>query len=92
MKVSYEQAREDHEYLWSIGAANDMTGAYVDQDDLAKLLRNPTKSQARDCYVDQIIYWFDAGPDLLGSKETARDFINSDQRVAEIAERYGCAP
>lgn len=84
--ITYEQAREDHEYLWSIGPADDMTGGYVDQEDLAKLLRSPTKATARDCYVSQIIYWFQVGPD---DGEGAQYSIENDPEVAEIAERHG---
>lgn len=92
MAISYEQARADHEYLWSIGPANDMTGAYVDQDDLQKLLRNPTKATARDCYISQIEYWFQAGPDC-GSHEiskfkSANSWVDKDRRVREIYDRY----
>jgi hypothetical protein len=86
--ISYEQAREDHEYLWTTyGAANDMTGAYVDQGDLAKLLRSPTKATARDCYCDQIRYWFEAGPDSTAM--SCGDW-HTDPLVAEIRERHGC--
>lgn len=53
----YNQARADHEYLWDTYApASDMTGAYVDQDDLEKLLKNPTKKTAVECYEAQIEY------------------------------------
>lgn len=85
-RVPYEQALADHRYLWSTyGAANDMTGGYVDQEDLTRLLRSPTKATARDCLVDQIEYWFDVGPDPTGSSRPDR----SDPRLLEIAERYG---
>lgn len=86
-KVSYEQAREDHEYLWSIAAAYDMTGGYTDQEDLERLLHNPTKSTARDCYVSQIIYWFQVGPtDKDGDGPTEVPW--EDPRVVEIAQRH----
>jgi hypothetical protein len=87
MATSYKQARADHEYLWSIGPAKDMTGGYVDQGDLAKLLRSPTKATARDCYVHQIEYWFSIGPD---DASKVSDLLRSDPVVAEIAERHGC--
>ena len=85
-RVSYEQARADHEYLWETYApASDMTGGYVDSDDLKTLLESPTKATARDCYVRQIHYWFEAGPDLLvASNEEWR----SDPRVREICSRH----
>lgn len=86
MKVTYEQAYEDHCYLWqTYGAANDMTGAYVDQEDLARLLKSPTKATARDCLVNQIAHWFAAGPDGLCHQEIDHD----DPTLIEIAERYG---
>ena len=82
--TTYEQARADHEYLWSLSEAYDMSGGYVDQDDLKSLLRTPTKAMARKCYERQIWYWFDAGPD-----ECETDWRN-DSRVREIAERHNC--
>ena len=86
IKNTYESARRDHEYLWgTYGPAADMTGAYVDQSDLKKLLEKPTKACARDCYINQIDYWFQAGPD--GTE--AGDY-KTDPAVRDIAERYGC--
>ena len=85
-KVTYEQARKDHEYLWSINPANDMTGGYVDQEDLDRLLKNPAKSTARDIYVSQIEYWFQAGPQ---GKDAADEVPWDDPRVVEIAQRHG---
>lgn len=83
--VSHKQAFADHSYLWeTYGPANDMTGGYVDQDDLARLLRSPTKATARDCLVEQIIYWFQVGPDSVGHPR-----INpSDPMLIDITERY----
>ena len=84
--ITYGQARKDHEYLWeTYGPADDMTGAYVDQDDLAALLRKPTKATARDCYCFQIDYWFQKGTDPVdGNAET----WSQDPEVWEIAERH----
>lgn len=82
MAISYAQAFVDHLYLWTqYGPAHDMTGGYVDQEDLWKLLRSPNKATARDCLVDQINYWFDVGPDGLKPDP-------SDLTLQEIAERY----
>lgn len=62
-RVTYEQALEDHTYLWDFyGPAADMTGGYVDQEDLSKMLRNPSKTTARQCLINQIAYWFEIGP------------------------------
>jgi len=87
--MTYEQALKDWQYLWSIGAAYDMTGGYVDQCDLEKLLLNPTKKTAKDCLCNQISYWFNVGPDLSpGRDKPASHFIESDTKVREIAERH----
>jgi len=87
MPITYEQARADHEYLWAIGPAEDMTGGYVDQHDLAALLRSPTKTTARRCYVRQIDYWFQVGPDSASNSEIPWD----DPMVCEIADRHSIA-
>lgn len=89
MAITYEQARKDHEYLWGIGEAYDMTGGYVDSDDLAKLLRKPSKVTARECYCRQIDYWFEVGPD---SREANREIPWDDPKVQGIAERHGHRP
>ncbi len=86
--VTYEQARSDHEYLWkTYGPAQDMTGAYVDQTDLWRLLKSPTKATARNCYVDQIHFWFENGCDCGCTPTNAEDLMD-DVMVAEIAARY----
>ncbi len=88
----YDQARKDHEYLWRFGAADDMTGGYVDSEDLDKLLRNPCKAVAADCYESQISHWFSAGCDTMKhGRVDAQVYIDSDEGVREIAERRGLA-
>ena len=84
--MTYAQARMDHEYLWQTYAeAYDISGAYVDQDDLARLLKTPTRAMARSCYESQIQYWFSAGPEPDCSNRW-----KSDPAVLEIAERHHC--
>lgn len=85
--ISYEQAQSDHKYLWNIGCAYDMTGGYVDQDDLNRMLRNPTKVTAIECYKRQIVYWFQVGTEDGGSA-IVEQLLQDDERVAEIYERY----
>lgn len=88
-RVGYAQAREDHEYLWSIAQADDMTGGYVDQNDLYLLLKTPTKATARDCYCSQIAHWFSVGPDQHAAPGTWQEWIERDPRIREIAIRHG---
>ena len=90
MKITYEQARKDHEYLWSICPAYDMTGGYVDQEDLEKLLKSPTKATARDCYCHQIKYWFEVGTEDDHDKHLPwRRHCNNYPDIIEIGIRHG---
>lgn len=81
----YDQALSDWQYLWEVyGPAADMTGGYVDQNDLMKLLKSPTKKTATECLESQIAYWFEVGPDL-GSNTPDPE----DERLQSIADDYG---
>ena len=81
----YLQALSDRQYLWqTYGPARDMTGGYVDQDDLEKLLMSPTKTTATQCLTNQIHYWYRVGPEQGSGAGWC-----SDPRVSEIASRYG---
>lgn len=81
----YDEARAAHEYLWlAYGPADDMTGGYVDQDDLQRLLESPTKKTAAQCYEMQIQYWFQKGP--MPDRHARR--WQADPKVKAIAERY----
>lgn len=83
---SYEQAFTDRQYIWNTYTeAYDMSGGYVDQDDLEKLLANPTKTTAKNCLINQITYWFEVGP--ADPMPGWRD----DPTMLDIAERYGCS-
>ena len=84
--MTYQQARDDHEYLWSTyGPANDMTGMYVDQDDLAALLKSPSRFTAMTCYSNQIQYWFEVGPEY----DCVDLSWHTDVKVKDIAHRHG---
>ena len=84
--MTYQQAFADWSYLWeTYGEADDMTGGYVDQNDLRFLLLSPTKTTAKRCLERQIAYWFDVGPDAT----SARTFPSFDDPVlVDMAERY----
>lgn len=87
--MTYEEVFKDWDYLWSISAADDMTGAYVDQEDLDRLLRNPTKKVAKECMLSQIYYWFQKGPDRNDVPESYSELIDDYPRVETIREKYG---
>lgn len=90
--MKYEEIKEDWEYLWAIGPANDMTGGYVDQEDLQKLLDNPTKATAKICLKNQMEYWFSVGVEPKHRYSNTGDdpHIYEDKypRIREIAEKY----
>ena len=93
--MTYEQSLKDWKYLFEdIAPAGDMTGGYVDQEDLDKLLKSPTKRTAKDCLESQIGYWFQHGPDLgdggyTECQVTLQRLISEDDRVREIGDsRY----
>ena len=88
-KITYEQAYADHAYLWDIAPAYDMTGGYVDQNDLTTLLRSPTKATARDCLCDQIEYWFQRGCDDADRISDWKTLIGDYPKLVDIAQRHG---
>jgi len=94
MAITYEQAKKDHATLWDIGPADDMTGGYVDQEDLNRLLASPTKKTARNCFISQIVYWFQSGTETrcFGAREISKpsDIKLDHPEIIEIAERYNC--
>ncbi len=86
--MTYEEVYRDWEYLWNIAPANDMTGAYEDQHDLAELLKAPTKATAKRCLLQQIDYWFQTGPDNTQGQIHSQELFMSDPRVKDIYEKY----
>lgn len=85
----YAKALRDWRYLWETYAqADDMTGGYVDQDDLKKLLFEPTKKMAARCLSNQIAFWFQNGPDKFEMNMSGKKFPMSDPRVIEICRDY----
>ena len=86
-RITHDIAYRDRQYLWHIGPASDMTGAYVDQGDLERMLENPSKATAVKCLLRQIEYWFQAGTEDGGQAETAES-LKTDPKVREIYERY----
>lgn len=89
--MTYEELYADWKYLFKhVGFADDMTGAYVDSEDLDELLKSPTKATAKKCLNRQIDYWFQAGIqfdcDLKG--KSIFDLIKDYPKIKEIAERH----
>lgn len=86
-KITHEIAYRDRQYLWSISPAADMTGAYVDQHDLERLLEKPTKAMAVYCLSNQIEYWFQKGTEDGGETQVA-EMLRTDSEVRAIYERH----
>lgn len=88
MARTYDEVKKQHDLLWSFGAASDMTGGYVDQNDLNKLLSNPSKKTAKHCMENQIRYWLQVGTE--DGELVDRDrLIEENEDVRKIAIDYG---
>ena len=90
--MSYKKTYDDHKFLFDIGSASDMTGGYVDSEDLDEMLKTPTKKTAENCLLRQINYWFEVGTESGGKNGgmSALDLVDEFPRIREIAEEYGC--
>jgi hypothetical protein len=86
--MKYEEIYKDWLFLWNVGAANDMTGGYVDSEDLFKLLKNPSKKTAYECLISQITYWFQNGPDIMGKVPEYYEIIKNNPEVKDLYEKY----
>ena len=81
--MTYEQAREDYEYLSQIYDEAEDHG-FVYEEGCRRLLDKPTKATARQVYEDLIFHWFQNGPDTLGDK----GHWIGDPEVEAICERH----
>lgn len=86
-KITYEVAYRDRQYLWSISPARDMTGGYVDQEDLERMLKTPTKAMAAKCLRAQIEYWFERGTES-GAERHVSELLESDDEIRAIYSRH----
>lgn len=86
--MTYEEVLKDWDYLWSISAADDMTGAYADQEDLDRMLRNLTKTMAKRFMVSQIDYWFQSGPDRHNEPRGYFELVQEYEELETIREKY----
>jgi hypothetical protein len=90
--MKYEEVLEDWKFLFEgIDSASDMTGGYVDQEDLCKLLKSPTKATAKSCLLNQIEYWFDAGTEEYNCIMDTERLLRKYPQARPIAEKYGKA-
>lgn len=91
--MSYKETYKDWKYLFDIGPASDMTGGYVDSEDLDRMLKTPTRKMAERCLSSQITYWFQVGTedgcgDCCGMMPI--DLVDEFPEIIEIAERHYC--
>ena len=88
--MKYEEIYKDWNYLFRrVGFAADMTGGYVDSEDLDELLKSPSKSTACKCLRRQITYWFQVGleQDCEHLGKTIYELCDEFPEIREIAER-----
>ncbi|PSV00524.1 hypothetical protein [Photobacterium kishitanii] len=89
--MTYDEVYADWYYLFQkISVAEDMTGGYVDSEDLDLLLKKPSKATAKGCLVRQISYWFSAGIEYSDkhSGKSVFDLIEEYPKIISIAERH----
>lgn len=88
--INYESVYKDWQYLFNIGDAYDMDGGYEQSRDLFKLLKKPNKSQARQCLINQMRYWFEVGPESFqgGKSNSELEEALKDCKVRAIKEKY----
>jgi F420-0:gamma-glutamyl ligase-like protein len=89
--MTYNEMFKDWDYLFkTVGCASDMTGGYVESDDLDRLMRSPNKATAKKCMSVQISYWFDAGIEYTNDhkRKSVYDLLEEFPRIEEIAERH----
>lgn len=89
--MTYDELYKDWDYLFNkIGVADDMTGGYVDSEDLEMLLKKPTKATAKMCLWRQLDYWFQAGMEYSNEHErkTIEDLIEEYPKIETIADKY----
>ena len=89
--MTYEQALEDRDYLFrTYGPASDMTGGWVEGDYLEELLRQPTKTKAKNILSGLVCYWFETGYDRNNCYDKAAPDM-TDPKLVEIAARHNPA-
>ena len=89
--MTYDDVYKDWNYLFhAVGHAYDMTGGYVDSDDLDRLIKKPSKSTAKQCMKGQIDYWFNAGLEyqIEHDRKGIYDLMEEFPRIEEIAKRH----
>lgn len=88
--MTYQELLSDWKILYEeCGVALDMTGGYVDQNDLDRLLKSPTKATAKECLKRQIDYWFQVGTEECTAHDNVAKLLERYPQAASIAEKYG---
>lgn len=89
MKITYEQARKDYEFLKDYFGYDcfDAGGAFVIEESAWELLRNPSKSTARKIYIDLVRHGFHVGFGQEFRTAIVQDHLHVDA-IREIYERY----
>lgn len=90
--MKYEEVLKDWKFLFEeLDTAYDMTGGYVDQEDLDLLLKSPTKTTAKTCLQKQIDHWFQAGTEEFPCIMNTEKLLKKYPTARSIAEKYNFA-
>lgn len=71
MRITYEQARKDFEFLETIAPLDDQVELDSQREEL---MRNPTKIFAKEMYISAIELWFWEHGVKIGSEIIARRY------------------
>lgn len=92
MALTYDKVFPMWKFLFEdVACANDMTGAYCDQEDLESLIKDPSKKNATNIMKKQIEYWFSHGIEYSMKYNRSMnifDFIAIFPKIDDIAYEF----
>lgn len=85
--MTFEEVKKDYLELMGIGIPQDMTGGFVAEEHMERVIRNPTKSNAKRYMLDVINYGFQAGT-YWNTEVNGEIHIEDNEIVNAMYEKY----
>lgn len=86
--MTFEEVKRDYlEIIEEAGIPYDMTGGFVAEEQMEKVIRNPTKRNAKNYMINVIEYGFQWG-DYWKSQTSGEISINDNEVVRKIYDKY----
>lgn len=83
-----DQIRLDYKYVQStFGEPIDFSGSGMESEQLERLLSNPAKQTAFDCYKERLHNIYESGYEISDRESKTLPFFD-DERLQEIGDRY----